>query len=48
MRVPVARVTWSATVAVAVLTAVLLLLAGYTGYGVVALAVAASAAVNLR
>lgn len=48
MRVSVARVTWSATVAVSVLTSVLLFLAGYTGYAAVALAVAASAAVNLR
>ena len=43
----VARIAWSVTVLVALLTAVLLLLAGYTGYAGLGLAVAISAAINL-
>lgn len=42
-----ARVSWIATVLVALLTAVLLLLSDYTGYAALSLAVAASAAINL-
>lgn len=45
---PLSRIAWLTTVAVCLLIAVLLLVGGYEGYGVVALAVAASAAVNLR
>ena len=41
------RIAWSATVCVALVTALLLLLAGYTGYAGLGLAVAASAAINL-
>jgi len=41
------RIAWSATVFVALLTALLLLLAGYTGYAGLGLAVALSAAINL-
>ena len=41
------RVAWLTTVFVALLTALLLLLAGYTGYAGLGLAVAASAAINL-
>jgi hypothetical protein len=41
------RIAWSATVFVALVTALLLLLAGYTGYAGLGLAVAASAASNL-
>jgi hypothetical protein len=41
------RIAWSATVLVAVLTALLLLLAGYKGYAGLGLAVAISAAINL-
>jgi hypothetical protein len=41
------RVSWIATVLVAVLTAVLLLLSGYTGYAALSIAVAGSAAINL-
>jgi hypothetical protein len=43
----VTRITWLVTVLVALLTALLLLLAGYTGYAGLGLAVAASAAINL-
>ena len=41
------RVAWLVTVLVALLTALLLLLSGYTGYAGLGLAVAISAAVNL-
>jgi hypothetical protein len=41
------RVAWITTVLVALLTALLLLLSGYTGYAGLGLAVAASAAINL-
>ena len=41
------RVAWIATVLVALLTALLLLLSGYTGYAGLGLAVAISAAINL-
>ncbi len=43
-----ARASWLLTVIVCVLLAILLLIEGYTGYFGVLLAVAASAAVNLR
>jgi hypothetical protein len=43
----VTRIAWLATVLVALLTALLLLLSGYTGYAGLGLAVAASAAINL-
>ena len=46
-RVSITRVAWTATVLVALLTALLLLLAGYTGYAGLGLAVAVSAAINL-
>lgn len=46
--VDLGRIAWLTTVAAALITAVLLLVSGYDGYGVVALAVAASAAINLR
>jgi hypothetical protein len=42
-----ARVSWIVTVLVALLTAVLLLLSGYTGYAALGVAVGASAAINL-
>jgi hypothetical protein len=41
------RVAWLTTVLVALITALLLLLAGYTGYAGLGLAVAVSAAINL-
>jgi len=43
----ITRLAWFATVFVALLTALLLLLAGYTGYAGLGLAVAVSAAINL-
>ena len=43
----VTRVAWIATVLVALLTALLLLLSGYNGYAGLGLAVAISAAINL-
>ncbi len=43
----VTRIAWLVTVLVALLTALLLLLAGYNGYAGLGLAVAASAAINL-
>ncbi len=42
------RIAWLITVVVALVTALLLLLEGYIGYAGVALAVGASAAINLR
>ncbi len=41
------RMAWFATVFAALLTALLLLLSGYTGYAGLGLAVAVSAAINL-
>jgi hypothetical protein len=41
------RVAWIATVLVALITALLLLLAGYTGYAGLGLAVAIAAGINL-
>jgi hypothetical protein len=41
------RVAWTLTVLVALLTAFLLLLAGYTGYAGVSAAVGGAAAINL-
>jgi hypothetical protein len=46
-RVTVTRIAWIVTVLVALLTALLLLLSGYTGYAGLGLAVAAAAAINL-
>jgi hypothetical protein len=46
--VSLARASWLLTVIVCILLAILLLIEGYTGYFGVLLAVAASAAVNLR
>ena len=45
---PLDRIAWLITVLVCVLTAVILFLDDYAGYGGVTLAVAASAAINLR
>jgi hypothetical protein len=41
------RIAWIVTVFVALLTALLLLISGYTGYAGLGLAVAISAAINL-
>jgi hypothetical protein len=43
----VTRIAWLATVVAALITALLLLLAGYTGYAGLGAAVAISAAINL-
>jgi hypothetical protein len=43
----ITRVAWIVTVLVALLTALLLLLSGYTGYAGLGVAVALSAAINL-
>jgi len=43
----IARMAWLATVLVALITALLLALSGYTGYAGLGVAVAASAAINL-
>lgn len=44
---PLDRLAWTVTVLVALLTAALLLLAGYTGYAALFLVVGLSAAINL-
>ena len=46
--VPLSRIAWLVTVAACLITALLLLLANYDGYAGLALAVGASAAINLR
>ena len=45
---PLSRIAWIATVVICVISAILVLLNGYVGYFFVLLAVAGSAAVNLR
>ena len=45
--VPLSRIAWISTVLVAVVTAALLLVSGYTGYAALSVAVGASAAINL-
>ncbi|HWV86091.1 MAG TPA: hypothetical protein VNZ62_11655 [Capillimicrobium sp.] len=45
---PLPRIAWLVTVAVAVITGVIVLLNGYTGYGVLSFVVAAAAAINVR
>ncbi len=47
MSMPFSRAAWIVTVLIALLTALLLLLGGYTGYAALSLAVGASAAINL-
>ena len=42
------RIAWLATVAVAAIVGVVLLVKGYTGYGVLFFVVGASASINLR
>jgi hypothetical protein len=46
-RMAMERIAWLTTVLVALVTALLLLLSGYTGYAGLGLAVAVSAAFNL-
>ena len=45
---PLPRIAWLTTVLICVVACVLLLVAGYQGYAGVLLAVALSAAINLR
>ena len=45
---PLPKIAWSATVAVCVVAALILLLSGYVGYAGVVFAVALAAAINLR
>jgi hypothetical protein len=45
--VAITRVAWIVTVLVALLTAVLLLISGYTGYAGLGVAIAISAGINL-
>ncbi|MEA2224329.1 MAG: hypothetical protein QOH83_2705 [Solirubrobacteraceae bacterium] len=42
------KIAWLVTVGAAFITALLLFLSGYNGYGAVAIAVGLSAAINLR
>jgi hypothetical protein len=44
---PLSRVAWVVTVLAALAAAVLLFVAGYTGYAAVSVAVGAAAAINL-
>jgi hypothetical protein len=46
--VPLNRIAWLVTVAAALITALLLFISGYNGYGALAVAVGLSAAINLR
>ena len=46
--VPLSRISWWVTVGICLIAATLVLINGYVGYFAVLLAVAASAAVNLR
>ena len=45
---PLSRIAWITTVAICLIAALLVLVNGYLGYFFVLLAVAASAAINLR
>jgi hypothetical protein len=45
---PLPRLAWLATVAACLIAALILLLSGYDGYAGVAVAVALSAAINVR
>jgi len=46
--VPLSRIAWLVTVAICLITALILLLSGYDGYAGVTVAVALAAAINLR
>jgi hypothetical protein len=46
--VPLSRIAWLVTVGACLIAALVLLLSGYDGYAGIALAVALSAAINLR
>jgi hypothetical protein len=45
---PLQRIAWLITVGAALITALLLFVSGYNGYGALAIAVGAAAAINLR
>lgn len=45
---PLSKIAWLSTVGLCLVTAVLLFVTGYNGYAGVAIAVGASAAINLR
>lgn len=45
---PLTRIAWLTTVVICLVTSLILLLSGYLGYAGVLLAVALSAAINLR
>ena len=45
---PLQRIAWLVTVGAALITALLLLISGYNGYGALAIAVGLCAAINLR
>lgn len=45
---PLSRIAWLATVGAAFVTALLLFVSGYNGYGALAIAVGLCAAINLR
>jgi hypothetical protein len=45
---PLSRIAWLATVGACLITALLLLISGYDGYAAIAVAIALSAAINLR
>jgi len=47
-RVPLKRIAWLVTVVAALITALLLFVSGYNGYGALAVAVGLCAAINLR
>jgi hypothetical protein len=46
--VSLSRIAWLTTVAVAAITGLIVLLNGYTGYGILSFVVGVSAAINLR
>jgi hypothetical protein len=46
--VPLSRIAWLTTVAICLIISVILLVSGYLGYAGVLLAIALSAATNLR
>jgi hypothetical protein len=48
LAVSLKQIAWLVTVAAALITALLLFLSGYRGYGALAIAVGLSAAINLR
>ena len=45
---PLSRIAWLVTVVACLITALLLLISAYYGYAIITLAVAVSAAINLR